>query len=98
MQYYSLEDVILPPVTKGGHFEILGQKYPDEKIEPYCLSCSNPLQIRDGKLTVLTPQKKGIYLVFLQLVAKSGLRVTKVEYLAVSVTELSTSVGIALDL
>ena len=85
-------------MTKGGHFEILGQKYPDENIEPYCLSCSNPLQIRDGKLTVLTPQKKGIYLVFLQLVAKSGLRVTKVEYLAVSVTELSTSVGIALDL
>jgi hypothetical protein len=61
MQFYSLVDVILPPVTKNGRFEILGQQYPGEGFKPYCLSCSNPLQIKGDTLQVKNPQTVGVY-------------------------------------
>jgi len=42
-------------VKDKGRYEVVFQQYPEEEKKPYCLSCSNPLYIKDGKLQVTKP-------------------------------------------
>lgn len=98
MQYYSLKDVILPLATKKSKYEVLTQDYPGKATEPYCLSPANPMQISKGRLNVIFPQTSGMHTTKIQLINKSGIRITELFTLQVYVQPLSTESGIGLDL